>query len=658
MPHVRFGGKGGRRFDLAEGEEYLVVRTADRNPVARAALSNTGRRALMGFAPVASFARAGVEILRATDLRGAKSRRDAARKALKADPAVRFAGRVLVSKVGRRPFLYTENLFVKFADDAKASTIKKTLAAKDLSVKRPLSFAHNAFFVEAKEGIGRDVFEIAAELLDDAAVEACHPEIVTERRRRVVFPGQWHLKKMKIGANTIDAHVDVEGAWVLTRGEGTTIAIIDDGVDLGHEEFRSAGKIVAPRDVTYDDDDPRPGNFDDHGTACAGVACADGLFGASGVAPAARLMPIRLASSLGSMDEAEAFAWAADRGADVISCSWGPPDGRWFDPTDPAHETFQPLPDHTRLAIDYATSRGRNGRGCVVLFAAGNGNESVDLDGYASYPKVVAVAACDHRGKRSGYSDFGDAVWCAFPSQGTSNGDPGIFTTDRRGAAGYNSGLSSLGDEDGDYTNDFNGTSAACPGAAGVAALVIARNPTLRSEEVRDVLRRSADRIDAAGGAYDASGRSKLYGYGRVNAKRAVELATPTPASGGSETTAVEVVSAKAIKDLKTTSLAIEVAESRPIVDLKTRVELDHTWIGDLVVTLKPPAALGLKPIVLHDRAGGSTVNLRRTFDAASVPALATTRGLSPRGKWTLSVADMARQDQGVLRLFRLEPTV
>jgi subtilisin family serine protease len=111
----------------------------------------------------------------------------------------------------------------------------------------------------------------------------------------------------------VDAHANVETAQELTRGEGITIAIIDDGVDIDHGEF--TGKVVAPRDATLQTNDPRPKdvfgtgpeNGDNHGTACAGVACANGTIGASGVAPRARLMPIRLASGLGSQREADAF---------------------------------------------------------------------------------------------------------------------------------------------------------------------------------------------------------------------------------------------------------------------------------------------------------------------------------------------------------------
>ncbi|MHC5719945.1 MAG: S8 family serine peptidase, partial [Nostoc sp.] len=147
----------------------------------------------------------------------------------------------------------------------------------------------------------------------------------------------------------------------------------------------------------------------------------------------------------------------------------GPADGVWFEPNDPVHNQKVPLPDSTRLAIDFAINKGRNGKGCVILFAAGNGNESVDNDGYASYQKVIAVAACNDFGTRSPYSDFGKAVWCAFPSNnGDSSQTPGIWTSDRSGVLGYNSGNRNLGDVGGNYTNEFGGTSSSCPGAAGV----------------------------------------------------------------------------------------------------------------------------------------------------------------------------------------------
>jgi len=377
-------------------------------------------------------------------------------------------------------------------------------------------------------------------LLNNPDVEYCHPEIVRTRAHKAIFAEQWHLKRTKIGDTTVSAHAHVEAAHELSQGEGITIAIVDDGVDIDHLEFAQANKIVGPRDATLQSDDPRP-KFpkEAHGTACAGVACASGADGASGVAPKARLMPIRLSSDLGSKAEGDAFFWAAKKGADVISCSWGPRDGRWWDPNDPQHNVKVSLPVSTRLAIDYAVTKGRAGRGCVVLFAAGNGNELVENDGYASNPNVVAVAACNDRGKRSVYSDFGEAIVCCFPSNdlhwpqhNVPPLTPGIWTTDRVGAAGYNGSSS---DRRGDYTNDFGGTSSACPGAAGIVALALSVNPELTQQQVRDLLGRASDRIDPTGGEYNGAGRSRFYGFGRLNAERAVTLAlaakTSTPAA-------------------------------------------------------------------------------------------------------------------------------
>ena len=125
-------------------------------------------------------------------------------------------------------------------------------------------------------------------------------------------------------------------------------------------------------------------------------------------------------------------------------------------------------------------------------------------------------------GRKSFYSDFGDAVDISAPSDGGNTS--GVFTTDARGEWGYNPGDVELGDPQGDYTNDFGGTSSAAPVVAGVGALVIAMNPMLTVAEVRDILLESADPIDPVFGRY-VDGHSPIYGAGRVNAYRAVRLA-------------------------------------------------------------------------------------------------------------------------------------
>lgn len=663
MPRVHLGRKDEPALELVLDPELLAVRTRSGKSFARSSrpVASPLEEELADGQLVVAYPEAQVEVYRVPVGKGRRSL-DARKQALRADPDVRFAGGVLVDPATREPVLYTENLFVKFEETLDPEECEALLRAAGFRVKRALHYAVNAYFAEAPEGTGQAIFDQSEALLARPEVEYCHPELVRPRARKQIFAAQWHLKRTTVGGIDIDAHANVEAAHETTRGAGIVVAVIDDGVDVDHPEFATAGKIVAPRDVTRKSDDARPKYADDdHGTACAGVAVASGVRGASGVAPEARLLPIRFASNLGSQDEANAFAWAADHGADVISCSWGPSDGVWYRPRDPRSRA--PLPASTKLAIDYATNQGRGGKGCVVLFAAGNGNESVDLDGYASYERVIAVAACNDRGRRSVYSDRGKALWCAFPSNDFAWSaqahpaplTPGIWTTDRRGSAGYNpgssgSGPASRGDAAGDFANDFGGTSSACPGAAGVAALVLAVNPALRWHEVKDLLKRACDRIDPQSGAYDAQGHSELYGYGRLNARTAVALAAPQPESLLHVTRRFDEL----LPDLQTREFELEVTAAEALESLEVEVDLRHSYVGDLVLTLLPPAGASATPIVLQQRRGGAQRDLRTTFEVSRVPALARLVGTSPRGTWKLRVQDAAAQDSGTLVSFGL----
>ena len=526
MVSLRFGGIDGIEVELEDHDDVVVVRSTRRG--ARhdvSPLSRSSRAASSLLTPMFGFPASGVGVYQAPA--GAA---EEVSRVLNEDPAVQFAGRGLRDRYGA-PVVYTENIFVKFAGDVPADRCESALRDRGLSVARPLGYAENAYFASPPAGTGRAVFPLALELLDRDDVELCHPEIVRERSSRGAFPQQWHLIPTVVGGKQVVAHVNVAEAWNVTQGEGAVVCVLDDGVDIDHEEFASPGKIVAPHTFTKPrSDDPRPTEGNNHGTGCSGVACGDGLHGASGVAPKARLMPLSNTSGLGSQDEADALAWAADHGADVISCSWGPPCGRWWDPKDPIHDQVVPLPDNTRLAIEHAVTKGRQGLGCVIFWAAGNGNESVDNDGYAAFEKVIAVAACNDTGRRSVYSDFGDAIFCCFPSNDAASdgGDPpltpGVWTTDRSGKEGYNPGNVTLGDKAGNYVNSFGGTSSAAPGMAGLAALIVAANPSLRWDEVREVIKESCDRIDDRPGEY-VNGRSPKYGYGRANAGAAVALA-------------------------------------------------------------------------------------------------------------------------------------
>jgi subtilisin family serine protease len=602
MYSYKYGGKEGTAFKLDIADDLLVVRTKKNKSLSDAISSKSAKKVLGQLSPVVEFPEAGVSVLQC---RQTKDRlvqmRDQARRVFKKEKDVQFAGRVLRDANTGAPVVYTENFFVKFKDYISNAKCRRILKQHGLQVKRKLNYAKNSYFVSAPDGTGLQIFEIARNMLNQEEVEFCHPELIRKAGRRAAAPQQWHLQKTTINNHAINAHVNVKEAWKISRGKNTTIAIIDDGVDIDHEEFDTPGKIVHPRDATLKTNNPRPKDryySENHGTACAGVACANGNHQASGVAPEAKLMPIRLISNIGSQSEADAFEWAASHGADVISCSWGPADGDWWNPNDSQHNQVVPLPDSTRLAIDYAVNQGRNGKGCIITWAAGNGNESVENDGYASYDKVIAVAACNDQSKRSVYSDFGRSVWCTFPSSDFGHQPfnhpqpytPGIWSTDREGTAGYNPGMLNPsagdppGDDHGNYTENFGGTSSACPGIAGIAALILSANPNLRWDQVKDILRQAAVRIDQAGGSYDSDGHSPFYGYGRPDAAKAVQLA-----KGG------EVVKSKHLSLSVSTTGTLKEAEDekRYTVDLPAaaKVSLDGPEGMDFDLYIKKGAA-------------------------------------------------------------------
>jgi len=666
MPKIFYGTKDEPAFELEQSNNLIAVRTRSGKSLTRSvgSVAQPVSAELSDGMLVVSYPEVGVEVYRVPTGRQAKSISDR-KNALRAAPDVLFAGGVLVDPVSKQPVLYTENIFIKFIDTVDPEACVEIIRNAGLTIKSHLDYATNAYFVEAPAGTGQKVFEIANNLLKRDDVEYCHPELIRPRARKQIFPQQWHLQKTTLNGFMVDASANVAAAHEITQGERITIAIIDDGVDIDHPEFMGTGKIIAPRDVTLQIDDPRPKdlfgfgpNGDNHGTACAGVACANGMDGASGVAPKARLIPIRLASGLGSQRESDAFKWAVDHGADVISCSWGPPDGAWWDKNDPQHSERVPLPASTRLAIKYATQKGRNGKGCIILFAAGNGNESIENDGYASHDNVIAVTACNDRGSRSVYSDFGKSAWCAFPSNDFgyapfNHPEPltsGIWTTDRVGKAGYNPDEqgNAAGDPVFNYTNSFGGTSSACPGAAGVVALVLAVNPDLKWQEVKDLLKRACDKIDPQNGDYNAAGHSPNYGYGRLNARTAVELAKPQAKNAVTISRRFDAL----IPDMQSVAYALEVADDIPIESLSVSVDILHTYIGDLILTLQPPTETGIDAVLLYSRTGGSTKNLQQTFDAFSTPALSKFSGKSCKGTWTLKIEDVAEQDSGTLVSF------
>lgn len=372
----------------------------------------------------------------------------------------------------------------------------------------------------------------ALALQQSGLVDVAEPDLATPGKLQMfVIPSdprivdQWHLRNVgkhygkKVGF-TQGADARVVAAWERAESIGSPnviVCVIDDGFDLDHPDLKGDWKVVAKKDFTRNSADPTPDPLteDWHGTACAGVAIgnADGT-GIVGAAPRTRLMPVRWGRSLAEKEIENWFGYAREQGAWVVSCSWG------------AQAKNFPLSKRRTRAIERCAHEGRNGLGTVICFAAGNESRSVNdpgndvVNGFAIHPDVIAVAASTSRDRQSDYSNFGKEIFLCAPSSGS--GGWGITTSDVMGQYTRGSETFEKGYSVGAYTDDFGGTSSACPLVAGVCALILSLAPDMRADDVKRILRDTARKIGAAA-EYDADGHSVKFGYGCVDAEAAVD---------------------------------------------------------------------------------------------------------------------------------------
>ncbi|WP_107039060.1 S8 family serine peptidase [Brumimicrobium mesophilum] len=429
-------------------------------------------------------------------------------------PQLVFIGSVWIDVETKRYQLYTENLFIKFKPEYSAEVCLNLLEKWDLKVKIKLEFSENTFFIEPRSSKIIDTFSWTEILNAKAQVESCEPELIVKRKSFKRMKSDYILDPDRKWASEA---IGLDKAWQVSKGKGVKVCIIDDGIDVDHPAFNKPNKIIASRDVLRADNAGAKHLFNSefHGTACASVVSSSD-YRSYGIAPESQLIVVR-SKGLGSILESEAIYWGVKQGADIISCSWGPTDGDIDDPSDdrPSHR----LPKATRLAIDYAVNEGRNGKGTLVFFAAGNGSEAVNLDSYASYHNVLAIGSVNKENKLSKYSDFGTPLFCVFPSSEIQKTGKqyetiyGITVADRIGLDGFTKQ---------DYFSQFGGTSASAPGAAGVAALALSVNPNLTAAELKRILIASCKKIGDPE-CYSSEGYSQEYGFGLLCADLTIQ---------------------------------------------------------------------------------------------------------------------------------------
>ena len=460
-------------------------------------------------------------------------------------------------------------------------------------------------------------------------------------------PGyQWHLRNTGQNGGASGADVNVVSTWDTYKGACIRIGIVDDGLEVTHPDLAPNVDLLNDHDFNGSDDDPSPGAENFHGTACAGVAAARGNngIGVTGVAPEATLVGLRLiAAPTTDMEEADAFAWHDDI-IQVKSNSWGPYDG--------AFGTGGPGP-LSLAALEAAATTGRDGKGTLFVWAAGNGNGAGDdsnYDGWANSPFAIAVSAMNDKGKQAWYSEPGANILVCAPSNG---GKQGITTTDRAADLGYNTGESTpeFPDfADTDYTNTFSGTSAATPAVAGVVALMLQANPNLTCRDVQEILVRTAKKNDPYDGGWVTNGAgfhfNLSYGAGLVDAQAATTMAaTWTNVAARQSRTIAATGLNLAVPDFDENGLShtftVAPADNLRLEHVTVHVKATHPYRGNLEWRLTSPS--GVSARLARARFNDTGADLDWTFMATHF------WGERSVGDWKLQVIDNMVGDVGTL---------
>ncbi|BAU10651.1 peptidase S8 and S53, subtilisin, kexin, sedolisin [Leptolyngbya sp. NIES-3755] len=606
------------------------------------------------------------------------------------EDAVNYASHVYQIKDNPGSKLYVTNqITVQFDPNVKPEVIRSITQEFALEQVKQIPEIPNTFVYQLTANSTENPLKITNRLITRSEILTAEPNIIVRqegyyRPKDPIYPKQWHLNHTGGQDLVAGSHVFAEQAWDVTRGSRSiVVAVMDDAVDLNHPDFQGMGKVVAPRDFKGRDFDPDPDSAgEDHGTSCAGVAVAEeNGFGVVGVAPGCALMPIRTTGFLDDQTIEDLFGWAVDRGAAVISCSWGP------------SAVYYPLSLRQRAAITRAATQGRDGKGCVILFAAGNANRPTNgtinesgwrnnaisgntnwLGGFTVHPDVITVSASTSLNKKAAYSNWGAEVAICAPSNNAPPGmglpgigyvatppevrsqlrGLGIVTADRRGNDGYDAG---------DFTYGFGGTSSACPLVAGVAALVLSANPDLTAQEVRQILQQTADKITDPDpdpqfglrkGTYDANGRCDWFGYGKVNAAKATQTAIAKR---------VPLMVARSISSENNNMLMIpdgnpsgivsdiQINETGTVKDIQVTVNITHAFLGDIEVSLISPSG---RITLLQGRTLGRQTTLTRSYSLQTTPTLSRMLGQSAQGRWQLRVVDAIANDTGIINGWKL----
>lgn len=457
-------------------------------------------------------------------------------------------------------------------------------------------------------------------------------------------------------------------------GKGVTVVVSDSGTQLDHEDL--SGNSLSDmfhRNYTFHDpahwegSSPLPSDSEAHGTAVTGLISALGWnnLGSRGVAPSSKFASFRFVYDRTNAGETDDSYLAKEihqlyGNFDVFNFSYGY-SGRYYFVSDPTVED----------ALKLGTTSLRSGKGTLYVQSAGNSfydnsNLSLEVFGNANShsdlatPYKIVVGAINAEGEKSSYSSPGANLWVSAPGGEYGETEPAMMTTDITGCnAGYSyksllhGTYFNFGDNPNnprcDYTNIMNGTSSAAPVTSGVIALMLEARPQLSWRDVKHILAETADIVDfdfitntlSHPGNFDLFGHdydykwtkngggdnatltrnqtgyyfSNWYGFGRVNAKAAVDMARTydlstlgtfeqTKHSSGTWFYSSGTLTGQTIPNHSFIGLenAIWVGHNYVIENVQIELNINHDFVGELGIVLQSPNGTESRLMTVNNR--------------------------------------------------------
>lgn len=461
------------------------------------------------------------------------------------------------------------------------------------------------------------------------------------------FTQQWHL------ASGAREGVNVSATWAAdVKGQGVYAAIVDDGMDVNHEDLRPNVAVGLSHDYTSQHAD----EYMWHGTCVSGLIGARDLnnIGVRGVAPRVSMMVFALLDDVTSQNEYDAMT----RQKSIVSVS----NNSWGDAYDQTGQLTFADSEWLRGVKEGATT-GRNGLGTVYFWASGNGadpqGQYVDDSNYDSQANsryVIAVGGIGKDGVRPLYAEPGANVLIVAPTEGDDL--IGTTTTDVTGTDGYNSGREQGEHANVNYSATMSGTSGSTPVAAAVGALVLQVRPQLSYRDVRRVLAHSARKADATNAGWSNNGAglhvNHEYGFGVVDADAAVALARTITPVGAELTVSGTASPGLAIPDNNATGISSDIVISNSNINrvevIEVEVTIPHMRTADLEVVLSRAGNAGASS-TLHTAHRCERDRGQEVCSDIDAYVFTTVRNLDEPadGTWTLTVRDRRNSNTGTL---------